>query len=166
MCLGLVSSVHEPGPAAVPQPAVHREERAQRAQRGPPDLQALQGDWGGCEGLCLWLGLCSHSGVVLGENSVMTGDLPLRRGRPGRNKAALVGTRLGVLSEPPGSPPTATSKVTSSGTMPRNCVPEVTSDKGTNKNPFFWRSPPQEDTPHLVPTDEVAPKTPIFNDTS
>lgn len=60
MCLGLVSSVLEPGPAAVPQPAVHREERAQRAQRGPVDLQALQGNSEG-------LSLCSHSGVLLGR---------------------------------------------------------------------------------------------------
>lgn len=46
MCLGLVSAVHEPGPAAVPQPAVRGEEHAQGAQRGPPHLQALQGTRG------------------------------------------------------------------------------------------------------------------------
>lgn len=60
VCLGLVPSVHEPGPAAVPQPAVHRQEHTQRAQRGPADLQALQGTWGGSEGLCC-ASRCAHT---------------------------------------------------------------------------------------------------------
>lgn len=66
MCLGLVSAVREPGPAAVPQPAVHRQERAQRAQRGPAHLQALQGTWGAHRALLTLRGCAGEAAGALG----------------------------------------------------------------------------------------------------